>query len=146
MLECERIRDELPALLSARLTESAERDVRAHLGSCEACAVELEVLRTLGAPVRMPAALESRVLQELNRPGRRAGTFGLQRLAMAATVVFALITAGVLMTRNGNEAAELPDLPEDWLGQEAPRILTGAPGLEALSEDELMRLLEELDS
>jgi hypothetical protein len=70
---------------------------------------------------------------------------------MAATVVFALVTAGVISqmgllessARAGEDLAGAPSV--DWTRGDAV-LLRGGLDLSALSEDELLKLLEEMDS
>lgn len=146
-LVCERMRDRLPLLALGALDADSERETRAHVDACRACASELAVLRAVrGHTTAAPTGLDARIVDALQTrpPG---GGWSLQRLAMAATVAFALVTAGLLASRDGGEGGntDLTVLPRDWVGQDPPRILI-APGLEALSEDELLKLLEELDT
>ncbi len=144
-LTCERLRDRLPAAARGGEMDAALRE---HVESCTDCAAELTVLRVVrGTPATVPDGLDTRILERL-RAGEVRTAWSARRLAMAAMVAFALVTGGILMNRGGEaDPADLAGLPADWLNEASPpRILSGAPGLEALSEDELIRLLEEMES
>lgn len=77
---------------------------------------------------------------------------------MAATVVFALVTAGLLNGGNGTDPRVAVEAPADVAGEDgedlaAPPwpsvdepLMRGGPALYQLSVDELEMLLEELES
>lgn len=156
---CERIVDRLPALAAGRLVGSALDDVRQHVATCAACAQELALIRALAAhEVPVPDGLEARVRTALRSApsGPRWASPG--RLAMAATVVFALVTAGLLNGRNGADPRVAVDTPADvaaeegedlaappWPSVDEP-LMRGGPALYQLSVDELETLLKELES
>lgn len=148
-LTCAWVRDRLPEYARAELDPAVAGAIEAHVPECESCTSELElvgILRDLRAPV--PAGLDTRVLSAA-ATRHRAGTWSPGRLAMAATVAFALVTAGIVWQSNGDDGAARPDLAGpatvDWTTGE-PAILRGGVDLGSLSEEELMKLLEELDS
>ena len=150
---CERIRDRLPELAAGRLDDAEAAAVLSHVDSCDTCAAELALVRSLAADlVTVPFGLETRVRTALQQRPRYAWvTPG--RLAMAATVVFALVTA-TLIDRPVPEAGVAPDstialtteevFTAPWgAGEES---LLATPALHQLSVEELEILLRELGS
>lgn len=152
---CEEVRARLPELAAGSLRGEGTAWLEAHLWACESCAAELRLVRALGAhEVALPAGLETRVrsaLDEARRPRRR---LPVARLAMAATVAFALITATLLA--GGDDAGENgPDAPAGtqeglveapaWPAVDEP-LMRGGPALYQLSVEELEMLLQELES
>ncbi len=91
--------DRLMDLVDGRLGEADEAAVRAHLASCETCAVTFaglqrarETVRSLGGGPAMPASLEaniSAVLDQEDAAGARRGGPGWWWLAAAAVVCLA---------------------------------------------------------
>jgi len=153
-MTCERVRDALPDRLAGRLGASADALVARHLASCEDCRAEASLLERIGEPVPVPFGLETRVLAAV-RSGRRSVLplrFPATRhFAMAATVVFALVTASLLARRGESTPGEdsfWSDTPDDaaliWSAYDDP-LVPGAAGLSALSEEELEQVLREME-
>lgn len=145
---CESVRDRLPEFLHARLDEGDRRALRRHVAECEDCAAELHLLEAVQADrVTLPPELEARVLRAAGatRHRPRWGTPG--RVAMAASVTLALVTAGVLQWRTsaGTDDAVEALAPPPWPSADEP-LMRGGPALNQLSLDELESLLEELES
>lgn len=147
---CDWIRDRLPEYAQGGLDTAESAGVDTHLSACEACRSELALVRLLReSRVEVPAGLDARVVAAA-ATGHRAWAWSPRRLGMAATVAFAMITAGVVWQTNGGaDGRAASDLAGpagvDWSTGE-PTILRGGLDLGALSEDELLKLLEELDS
>jgi len=160
---CGTVRDRLPEWAAGLLPLREAGELEAHLATCEACRGEAEVVRMLlevrpepssDLAVRITAALA-----EAGAPGglgraRRAGAHRLLRglrpawaLPAAAVLVLALGTALFLDREGGDESpptvAAVDLLADSWLWEES--MVAGAPTLESLSDEELARLLEELE-
>jgi anti-sigma factor RsiW len=150
---CDRVADRLPELVRGTLDTAVAAAVRAHTAACGACAAELRVVERVYETVpalAVPAGLEAHVLGGIRaRTAVRPGRASAGRMAMAAAVVLALVTAGVLMRGGGpgTPAVELGDLSDAriWSALDEP-LTRAAPSLQDLSVEELERLLEELDS
>jgi hypothetical protein len=165
MNECEgRFRDALVDVAGARVSAELEARVLAHVETCADCSAELRTLRLLraGRP-ELPSALAARIDQGVRsglaragagqgaRPGRRAGAWArvpAWALAAAAVAVLALGTPS-LMERLNQPGSGLPGM-EDleattpvWLAERS--LVAGAPVLESLTDEQLARLLEEME-
>jgi hypothetical protein len=151
---CKNVRDRLPDLMAERLDDAEAAEVRSHVALCKACAAELALVRSLAADVvTVPIDLEARVLLAVQRKRRNAWA-SPGRLAMAATVVFALVTAS-LIDQPGREPGIESDtsvalavdeaLTASWPAADEP-LLEAAPSLYQLSMEELEILLQELGS
>ncbi|HEX6309124.1 MAG TPA: zf-HC2 domain-containing protein [Longimicrobiales bacterium] len=160
---CEWMRDRLPAITAGRLDAQAAAEVRSHLSACADCSAEAVLVRALAAhEVPVPEGLEARVRAAVagQHESRGAGWRSPGRYAMAATVAFALVTAGLLRdatggderialdpeAANGAGGAAAGDLGAPaWPAVDEP-LMRGGPALYELSVDELERLLKELES
>lgn len=148
-LACESIRDLLPEFVREELRADEMAAVDAHLETCGECRAEREAIASILTPIApLPAGFEQRVLQAVRTP--RRALFRPGRVAMAATVVFALVTAGVILEtgllEGGPGSEETSNVQTlDWTRGD-PVLLRGGLDLSALSEDELLQLLEEMDS
>jgi hypothetical protein len=153
-MPCDNVRDRLPDLVNGRLSGSEAAALRTHAAGCAACAAELRLVQALHAQeIAPPFGLERRVLRAV-RAGPPKRAWSPVRLAMAATVVFALVTAG-LLTRDagqpqpGNDgeiSLEVQEVTAADLPGPADPLLSGAPALHNLSNEQLERLLRELGS
>jgi hypothetical protein len=146
---CEAVRDLLPDLVADRLSGAQSALVHEHVASCQACADELDLVRSIRADaVVLPVQLEGRVLNAL-RSDRRPSWFTPGRAALAAPVAFALLTATMLDFGGEAEPGETPDIealaPPPWPSADEP-LMRGGPALNQLSLDELESLLKELES
>ncbi|MGD8278255.1 MAG: zf-HC2 domain-containing protein [Gemmatimonadota bacterium] len=153
-MTCERVRDALPERLAGGLGASADALVARHLATCEDCRAEASLLEQIREPVPVPFGLETRVLAAV-RSGRRSVLpfrFPAARhFAMAATVVFALVTASLLARRGQSTPEEesfWTDSSDDaalvWSAYDDP-LVPGAAGLNALSVEELEQVLKEME-
>lgn len=147
---CDTVRELLPVLdrgTPAEVRQAAE----VHLESCAECRAERDVLHAVARALpEVPAALEARVLaaQQARLGARRWGSPA--QLAMAATLVAAVI-GGTLLIDGASLRQASPALPTDTgvaaalLPAVADPLLQGSL-LPELTEAELEALLEEMDS
>lgn len=148
-LVCESVRDLLPEFVREELRAAEMAAVEAHLETCAECRAEHAAIASIRTPIApLPAGFEQRVLRAVRSP--RRAFFRPGRVAMAATVVFALVTAGViletgLLEQGASSEESLNVQTIDWTSGD-PVLLRGGLDLGALSEDELLQLLEEMDS
>ncbi|MGH7553037.1 MAG: anti-sigma factor family protein [Longimicrobiales bacterium] len=148
-MSCERVAEKLPDRLQERIGEIARLEVDEHLAECADCRSLRDLMMAMGRTrPAFPEGLHERVLDAVASPRRRQWI--PSHVAMAATVVFALITAGLLLSPASplNSDGERGD---DVAATVAPvrssdPLLHGGPGLGQLSVDELQRLLAEMDS
>ncbi|MEQ8331422.1 MAG: hypothetical protein RH859_13265 [Longimicrobiales bacterium] len=138
---CERVRE--------RLSEQAvplDADEEAHLQACQDCAAEAELIRLLrGSRPEVPAELvgriESALARERTSRGGRRPWWGLAAAAVAAVALGLGVPGG---DRTGDVpayAAEEATL-ELWPSDDGE--IAGLPALDALSDDALAVLLDEL--
>jgi len=153
-MPCDRVRDALPDRLAGRLDDIADSRVTRHLVACEDCRAEATLLESLREPVSVPFGLETRVLAAVRSGRRSALPFrfpATRHFAMAATVVFALVTASLLVRRGHSATAAdsfWADTTDDatlvWSAYDDP-LVPGSAGLNALSVDELELVLKEME-
>jgi len=151
-------KDLLPEVASGRAPADVEARVLAHARGCADCAAELDLLRGLarGRP-ELPGAVAARIAEgvrqglarerDLARERRRrpAGA-GRWAVAAAAVAVLAMGAPWVLVRTASSPPSDLlpPGEPVTvWLTDEP--LVAGGPMLDGLSDDELRRLLEEMD-
>jgi hypothetical protein len=139
--------------MAGRLDDIAAARLARHLDTCDDCRAESSLMAGLRVPVPVPAGLEERVLRTL-RAGSGQAPVRLRRLpaarhlAMAATVVFALVTASLLRNSSPVDEPIAPE-PQDpggmlWSAYQDP-LLPGSADLHALSVAELELVLKELE-
>ncbi len=153
-MNCDRVRDALPDRLDGRLDDIADSRLARHLAECEDCRAEATLLEHLRQPVSVPFGLETRVLAAVRSGRRSALPFrfpATRHFAMAATVVFALVTASLVARRGDSAPADdsfWADTTEDatlvWSAYDDP-LVPGSVGLNALSVDELEQVLKEME-
>jgi hypothetical protein len=151
-MRCDAVRDRLPELANGFANAAETQAVRAHVAECRECAAELALIETLRAEETfVPFGLERRVIQAV-RAGRTQRTWSPARVAMAATVVFALVTAGLLMSDAPWGVQQPVSVGDDvTLGATeligpSESMVNGVPSLHNLSEEQLEKLLRELGS
>jgi anti-sigma factor RsiW len=151
-MRCETVRDRLPELANGLMSAAEMQAIRAHVAQCRECAAELELIEALRAEETfVPFGLERRVIQAV-RAGRTRRTWSPTRVAMAATVVFALVTAGLLVRGNapwGSQPVapdEITAIGSTGLPGPSESMVTGGPALHNLSDEQLEKLLRELGS
>jgi predicted anti-sigma-YlaC factor YlaD len=143
---CERARELIP-LLSAGALQSPDRtSVEAHLGRCSECRQEAELARLLFATRPTPPPdMAERITAAVRQQGRavRRPWWGLS----AAAVAVLALGIGVLSNREVVPIS-VPVYAADagqselWLSDDG--LIAGAPSFEALSDEALEQLLNEL--
>jgi predicted anti-sigma-YlaC factor YlaD len=147
-VNCELVAEQLPDRLQERLGEIARLQVDEHLATCTDCRSVRDLMMAMGRTrPSVPDGLHERVLEAVASPRRRQWI--PSHVAMAATVVFALVTAGLLLSPgspfNGGDRGDDVAATASAVQSNDP-LLHGGPGLGQLSVDELERLLAEMDS
>jgi predicted anti-sigma-YlaC factor YlaD len=147
---CESVRDDLPLLAAGTLPDVRARQIEAHLESCAACRAERALIGLLRTPLAAPMGLEARV-RRVVATAPAADRHGLRTFAAAAAVA-SVIAGGVLALQwVGADAPDTVatqtagDVELGWAARIDP-LLDGGPGLQALSDEELELLLEEMQS
>ncbi len=144
---CESVADQLPDHLQGRLAEVDCVRVDEHRVSCPDCSTEWELLVAMrNARPAVPAELDERVRRALSRRPQR---WVPAHLAIAASVVLALVTAGLLLSPGDRTARSVggeSDVATTTTVRPGDPLLTGGAALGQLSVAELERLLAELDS
>lgn len=142
---CERTREALPDYVAGGLDSAARRRLDAHLGSCEDCRAEAELLTLLSASrPEPPAALSARIRSAL---GRRTVVhrpwWGLAAAAVAAVALGIGVTSRQPATSVEVPAYVAGDDDEGmWLSDDG--LIAGAPALDGLSDGALEQLLDEM--
>jgi hypothetical protein len=149
-LACTWVRDRLPEHARDALDVADGARLEQHIAVCADCRVEAALVIALASPVTAPADLESRVIRAVRAEpiGVRGGGAGFRQYALAASFVFAVVTGSLLWQQFGGNGTTAPDAGTDValaLPAGADPLLHES-GLQALSEDELLELLEELES
>lgn len=153
---CEAVRDRLLEYRAGALGALDAAATRAHLDRCAECASEVELLRDLdGARRKAPEGFAERVMAAY-RGEREATGFGARFRALPLAAALAgILIVGAVIARTGFGPATPADDPAatqveaglailPWPGDDG--VLAGAPALDALTNDEIEALLEELDS
>jgi predicted anti-sigma-YlaC factor YlaD len=146
---CGRIRDLLPLHLLADDASGRLPEVEGHLARCEECRGEARfVTRLLAVRPEPPASLLPAILDRARRPsGVRQARIGPWLLRAAAIAVLALGATAIWQREGATDAVwalALESQPEvDWYGDEW--MVAGEPLLEALPDDVLMILVEEME-
>jgi len=137
MSECTsgELRDLLPELVNGRLDAEMTRAVEAHVASCEECANELDLLRSLRpALVRGPvidaskiaAAVHARTSAQPRRHASHPRIATPWRVAIAAALLLAVSAIGYAVVRKGGGAEEVAlvhgrdTIPRDTSRETAP--------------------------
>jgi hypothetical protein len=146
-MSCSAVQDLLPEYARGELDPVDAASVRGHVTGCEDCRGELEIVRMLVEPVAFPAGLEDRLVHAVqSRPVSRWG--GMRYYAVAATFIMTVVAASLVLRRidaSRPHPAEVAYPSVAWPDIGDP-LLHGSPGLQALSEGELLKLLQELES
>lgn len=147
---CDSVREDLPLFVANALTDARAQQIEAHLSGCVECRRERALIDVLRVRPPAPAGLEARVRGALAAaPARRS-----LRPALAAAAAVVILAAGAVALQwasgdapavatdetNGVDTVEL-----GWAARTDP-LLHDAPGLAALSDEELEVLLEEMQS
>ncbi len=156
---CDAIRDSLPLYAAGTLDREATLRIEQHLHGCAECRDEQALIALLRVPLAAPAGLDARVRRAVAAGTTLADASGWRfghavtpawRTAIAAALaVVAIGSGGLLLSRNeaaGPIAANgLESVDLGWAARTDP-VLHGGPGLESLSDEELLLLLEEMQS
>ena len=147
-IDCAKVRDCLPDFASGRIENHRSVTIESHLLSCEDCQSELELIQILRAaspvvPVLLADQIENAVFSS-RRPWNRS-PWGLSAAALLVLAV------GVGLSRDRPEAIQDvvydfgvdPEQGELWLTEDS--FLAGDLWIEGLSNETLMKLLEELE-
>jgi hypothetical protein len=146
---CAATRERIPDLVSHRLPPDEAAALESHVGQCSECAAELEFVRTIYASrAKAPEGLADRVIAGLGTRSNRGVDRPWWALSAAAVAALAL-GIGIVSDRTGPAAdLEVPGYAyemeegELWLSDDG--LVAGAPSLDALSDEALEVLLDEL--
>jgi anti-sigma factor RsiW len=147
--DCEAVRERIPGFVAGRLSATEAVNVEGHLAACADCAAEADLVGLLRmARPEPPERLAPRIREDTRlRPAR--GTRPWWGLAAAAVAAVAL---GIAVVADGHPGLGV-DVPafvaatedmELWLGDDG--LIAGAPALDGLSDEALIKLLEEMTS
>ena len=150
--DCGAVRELIPDVGAGRTDEVARAAVEVHVARCSDCAEELALARTLFASrSAIPVDVSETVVR---RYGRQTTTttrpwWGISAAAVAALALGIGITSGPGPEAELDLGTELVaevevDDDEFWLSDDG--ILAGAPVFEALSDEALAELLDELST
>ncbi|MDH3270507.1 MAG: hypothetical protein OEN56_04200 [Gemmatimonadota bacterium] len=148
-MDCAGIREMIPEVASGRAGQAGAASVEAHAGSCEGCRAELALARLVyQSRPQAPAELADRIISTMRRDRRRLQRpwWGISAAAVAALALGIGITA-----RPAADTLDLLDVEvaledetELWLSDDG--VLAGAPVFDALSDEALAELLDELQA
>jgi anti-sigma factor RsiW len=164
MTECDaNFRDALPDVASGRADAATRTRVLDHVESCAGCAAELRLLGGLyaGRPV-LPDRLAERITgavradlpgagRTARRSARRSARFVIPAWALAAAALAGVAIGipslvermGVTAPGSGAGLDALEAVGGLWISEDP--MVAGAPVLESLTDEELARLLEEME-
>lgn len=175
MRECEDVtmQEALPAFRAGSLDPTAAEEVRLHLASCEACALEFELLTTArlvldrATPVvdlaRITAAVTASAKSEVARPAvtarrtvelRTRRWWASRQLLAAAASILVVVSLSIPTLRGSGRGAGLDGrldtviavgLTGAQVGEPASSSIDLAGGLAELSSAQLETFLNELD-
>jgi len=144
---CVSVREALPDFAAGRLEKADREEVSTHIAACAMCQEELQLVGLLfAARATAPRGLDDRVLDAVTRKPRTAHRpwWGLSAAAVAAIALGVGMSSdvGAPTAPSGNDFATEFEEGEFWVSDDG--MLAGAPSLDALSDEALMELLEEL--
>lgn len=148
LIDCGSAREMIPDVAGGRLDMKAAHSVERHASSCAECHAELALARLVYASrSSAPRGLADRVVQASRRERRsfRRPWWGISAAAVAALALGIGITSSPAEDDWSPDAADMAletGEAELWLSEDG--ILAGAPVFEALSDEALTDLLEEL--
>lgn len=140
-VECGWVREALPDLVTGRAPD-AER-IERHVAACAECRAELDLVRLLHASRadvgEMSESMLERIIHEARRRAPARTGWALSAAAIAA------LALGLGIVSNGTPT-EIPvreaEEGELWVSDDG--LVAGAPALDRLSDEALLRLLDEL--
>lgn len=146
-LLCVEVQEAMPDFAAGRISADAMRAFAGHFDGCADCAAELEFVRLMLSGRRdAPPGLADRVVVAIERRPARATRpwWGLSAAAVAALAIGIGVTSeqGAMGIAAGFDLASEFEEGELWLSDDG--LLAGAPELDALSDEALLQLLEEL--
>lgn len=147
-MDCATVREKIPDVAASRAMAEDVAAVEVHAANCAECAAELRLAASIfeDRPTA-PVDLSRRVLAEMNE-SRRASLrpwWGISAAAVAALALGIGITSRPAAEDETGLASDVSVETEEgelWLSDDG--VLAGAPVLEALSDEALAQLLEEL--
>ncbi|MDX1495880.1 MAG: hypothetical protein R3253_17545 [Longimicrobiales bacterium] len=148
LTQCEAVRERIPDVAAGRAAADVVAGVDAHVADCQECASELRLAAMLfESRPRIPVDLSGAVVTSRRRAGPtlRRPWWGISAAAVAALALGIGIhssPAGDASSPGAGEAMVEADEEELWLGDDG--VLAGALVFEALSDETLAALLEEL--
>lgn len=146
---CERTRERIPDFVAGRVPPALRAEIEAHIGECAECRDEAELVALLlasrpSAPPELAPRIEKAV-RLLPSSAARRPWWGL-----AAAAVAALALGIGVASRHDRTTSDLSAYVADteteglWLSDDG--LIAGAPALDALSDDALVQLLDEMGS
>lgn len=143
---CETTRERLPDFVANRLDDDACPEVESHVAACASCGAELELLQALYASRPIPpVGLTNEIVGAIraDRAPRTRAWWGLSAAAVAA------LALGIgIGDRAPAGVTEVPayavEVEEGLLWTSDDGVVAGAPMLDALSDEALAALLDEL--
>lgn len=145
LMDCATTREMIPDVAGGRLDAADTRAVERHASSCGDCRSELALARLLYASRAMaPEGMSDQVVRVSRRERRslRRPWWGVSAAAVAALALGIGITSRPAQEDPGTDVVDTAVETELWLSEDA--FLAGAPVLEALSDEALTDLLDEL--
>ena len=147
-IDCAKVRDCLPDFASGRIENHRSVTIESHLLSCEDCQSELELIQILRAASPVVPVLLADQIENAVFSSRRS--WNRSRWGLSAAVLVAL-AVGVGLPRDRPEVIQDvvydfgvdPEQGELWLTEDS--FLAGDLWIEGLSNETLMKLLEELE-
>lgn len=146
-LQCGTARELIPDFVGSRLASDDVAAAEEHLTSCAECRAELELAQLLFASrADVPSGLAERVVAAVrtDRVGSRRPWWGITAAAVAALA----LGIGIASEPSSQLDLEVPGYAYEveegalWLSDDG--LLAGAPSLDALSDEALEQLLDEL--
>lgn len=148
--ECGAVRESIPDVIAGRADDVEAARVESHVAGCSECAEEMALARVLFVsrsriPVDVSGTVVARLRKDVRAPTRP--WWGISAAAVAALALGIGITSGPGPDAGLDAGLELVVEAEDdefWLSDDG--ILAGAPVFEALSDEALAELLDELST
>lgn len=146
---CETVRDRIPDFVRGCLREADAALVRAHLEECVDCRMETELVGSLRAARPVEPEGLSRRIEEAVRRDRHTQWRPWWGLAAASVAAVALGIGVLSKTSPTEEPGDVPayvaSAEEVSLWPADDGLIAGGPALEALSDEALQTLLDELE-
>jgi len=146
---CGDVREFIPDLVGRRLGAEERAPIEDHLGACTECMAEFDLAKSLYASrAAIPSGLADRVIEHVlhDRPVPQHSWWGVSAAAVAALA----LGIGITSQPTAQDSIDVPDFAyevEDggiWMSDDG--LLAGAPAFDALSDEALLQLLDELST